>query len=129
MLFSKTKIYTVHIDPSQERSAEKAVFIREGFSLFAFLFGTIWALYNRLWLVAIIVTAVLIALTTADHKDWLSGQTVMILNFAFTLIIGLSANDLRRAALGRKGYITSDVVVSDSELLAQQRYFDRVLTA
>ncbi len=126
-LFNITRIYTVHINPSQAHATEKAVFIREGFNFTAFLIGTFWALYNKLWVEAFAIMSVLTLLALADKKDWLPSETVMVLNLAFNLFVGFMANDLRRNNLSRKGYIMTDVVVSDSELRAQQRYFDRVL--
>lgn len=130
MIFGdKTKIYTVHINPALENPLEKAVFVREGFNLMAFVLGVVWALYNRLWMEAIFLVTIMVFLGAADEKNWLSASTVMVLNFAVNAVVGLWANDMRRANLSRRGYIMSDVVVSNSELSAQQRYFERVAVA
>lgn len=129
LFFSKTKIYTVHINPSKTNALEKAVFIREGFNFFAFIFGVFWALYHRMWWLAICLAVVVAFFGAAEELKWLDTITLAILQLAFNLIIGYQANDLRRAELSRRGYIMSDVVVSDNELCAQQRYFDRVLAA
>lgn len=128
-LFPKTHIYTVHINPSQTQAVEKAVFVREGFNLMAFIFGALWALYHRMgWETAFI--AIVVALFMVAGKQQLLDEiSLNILKMVFYFIIGLQANDLRRNALSRKGYIMSEVVVSDNELRAQQRYFDRVLPA
>ena len=57
-------IYTVHEPqrPGQtiEARADSIQFVKEGFTIWGFLFGPLWLLYNRLWL-AFIVTVVVMA--------------------------------------------------------------------
>ena len=56
-LFKSQIAYTVHEQPQppadREERAERLKFVREGFSLFAFVFPPLWMLVNRLWLVLI----------------------------------------------------------------------------
>lgn len=130
MLFlPKTKIYTVHINPAKAHAVERAVFVYEGFNFMAFVFGVFWALFQRLWWEAVFIVIVIASLGIAEDSGYLDTQSVIILQMAFNFIIGFQANDWRRGALSRKGYIMSDVVVSEDKLRAQQRYFDRVLAA
>lgn len=129
LFFPKTQIYTVHINPSKVNALEKAIFIREGFNFFAFIFGVFWALYHQMWWLAVCLAVVVASFAAAEEFKLLDTITLAILQLAFNLIIGYQANDLRRAALVRSGYVMSDVVVSDNELRAQQRYFDRILAA
>lgn len=126
-LLPQTKIYTVHINPALTHASEKAEFVREGFDIFAFIFGPLWALYHRLWLEALIIFSVIGTLAIAEQNGWLAVPVVMVVNIAFRFFIGVQAGDLKRNALSRRGYIMSDVVVGDNELRAQQRYFDRLL--
>lgn len=125
----KTQIYTVHIDPSKANPVEKAVFVREGFNIFAFIFGIFWALYQRMWLVALGIAIVEILFVVALQQGLVDGISLDIIRLAFHLMIGFHGNDLRRWTFSRHGYIMPEVVVSDNELRAQQRYFDRVLPA
>lgn len=124
-----TQIYTVHIDPSKANPVEKAVFIREGFNLFALIFGVFWALYHRMWLIALVLTVVVVSFGLAEEAKLLDKVSLTILQVSFNIFIGFQGNDLRRWWLSKRGYIMPDVVVSDNELRAQQRYFDRILTA
>lgn len=128
-LLPKTQIYTVHIDPSKPNSVEKAVFVREGFNFFAFIFVILWALYHRMWLVVLGMAIMAGLFAWVEEAKVLDKVSLAILQLAFQAIIGFYGNDLRRWWLSRRGYIMTDVVVSDNELRAQQRYFDRVLTA
>ena len=47
--------YTVHEPPLRAGAAapepERYVFVRDGFSFWAFLFGPLWMLRHRMWLV------------------------------------------------------------------------------
>ncbi len=125
----KTYIYTVHINPSKPNPMEKAVFVREGFNIFAFIFVILWALYQRMWLVVLGMVVISILFASIEEAKLLDKLSIATLQLTFQVIVGLYANDLRRWTLARHGYILADVVVSDNELLAQQRYFDRVLAA
>ncbi len=125
-LFSKPQIYTVHINPANNNAVEKAVFVREGFNFYAFVFGVLWALYYRIWGFALFLVFLIFFFAVAEYVKWLDRDSLAIIHLAFNLLVGYHANDCRRASLARRGYIMSDVVVSDNELRAQQRYFDRV---
>lgn len=125
----KTQIYTVHINPSKSNAMEKAVFVREGFNIFAFIFVILWALYQRMWLVVLGMVVISVLFASVEEAKLLDKLSIATLQLTFQVIVGLYANDLRRWSLARRGYILADVVVSDNELLAQQRYFDRVLAA
>jgi hypothetical protein len=130
MLFiPRTQIYTVHINPSKAHPVENAIFVREGFNFIAFLFGFIWALYNRMWWELAFILIVITLFGAAEEQRWLSISSLAILQFMFNLFVGFQANDWHRAALSRRGYVMSDIVVSEDKLHAQQRYYDRVLAA
>ena len=128
MIFcSKIRIYTVHINPELPHAVEKSIFVREGFSWKAFMFGVLWTLYNRLWTISIALVAVMTLLGMAEEHKFISASSLSILQIALSLYVGFSANDWYRDSLARRGYITSDIVASDSDLRAQQRYFERVI--
>ncbi|MEZ5692179.1 MAG: DUF2628 domain-containing protein [Rickettsiales bacterium] len=125
-LFSKTNIYTVHIDPSHNRSVENAVFIREGFNFLAFVVAPIWALYNRMWLEFFLIMVFTIILTVVSETGYMNEVSIGFINLGFNFAIGSWAGDIQRYRLSRKGYILSDVVVSSDEIAAQQRYFENI---
>ena len=128
-LFSKPQIYTVHINPANNNAVEKAVFVREGFSVYAFIFGVLWALYHRAWGFAIFLGVFAVLFGVAEHSKWMDRDSLAIIQLAFSFLVGYHANDCRRASLAKRGYIMSDVVASDNEMRAQQRYFDRMVAA
>jgi hypothetical protein len=43
--------------------------------------------------------------------------------------VGFQGTDWQRARLKRRGYVTADITTGDSQLRAEQRYFDRYFAA
>ena len=128
MIFApKMKIYTVHNKP-EDNSLENTIFIPEGFSWKAFVFNVLWLLYHRVWLASFFVATMLIVFSLAEKQGLLDTQKIAIIQLGFLVIVGYHANDWRRASLRRKGYTISDVVASDSNFRARQRYFDSKLS-
>ena len=119
------RIYTVHMRQWSTASDREAVFLREGFSWGAFLFSVLWALWYRLWLAAFLVFAASAALGVASDLLRLDPLTQAALGFALALVIGWEANDWRRRALERRGYVMAAVITAKDRLEAEQRFFRR----
>lgn len=123
------KIYTVHVKPGTLNAAENPVFIREGFNWLAFFFTFLWALYHRLWLIALLLLAYNMALMSLGKAHFFSAAGIGILQLAMQVFVGFHAGDWQRQALARRGYIIADIATGDSLLRAEQRYFERYLAA
>jgi len=125
---SRLHIYTVHINPSLPHPYEDAKFVEEGFNWKAFIFTGLWALYNRLWLAAILMFIIngSILVLTMHHSN---AMGLSLIEFSWHLIIGYSGNDLIRSKLKKLGFIIADIVTGDSKLRAEQRFFDRYFAA
>lgn len=128
-MFHGMKIYTVHVRPDTQQAQEKPIFLREGFNWMAFFFGGFWALYHRLWWYAAVIVFVNIALGLIAKEGILSRDAMMAVQLGFQAIVGFYANDWLRAKLEKRGYVFADVTAADSELRAEQRYFERALAA
>jgi hypothetical protein len=126
-LFGGMKIYTVHIKTDVVRSSEKPTFVREGFNVFAFFFTVLWALSKRLWLPAIGILAAFVFIITLGVQHYISSTSVGILQLMIQVIVGFHANDWYRAALEKRGFITTDITTGDSLLRAERRYLERYL--
>jgi hypothetical protein len=126
---SRMRIYTVHIDPSLPHPYEEARFVKEGFSWPGFFFLGLWALYNRLWWVAIGIIAVNGFMWHLVQEKELTHSAYLILHFTLHLMVGFYGNDWLRNRLARRGYLTVDITAGDSPLRAEQRFFDRYLAA
>jgi len=127
-------IYTVH-EPARpahslEQRAEDAVFIKEGFTGWGFLFGPLWLLFNALWFefaLALLLSAGVAAGLVEFGLD--QGQASGIANLLLMLIVGFEGNSLRRWRLERKGYVFVSSVAGKSFEECERRFFDAWLPA
>jgi hypothetical protein len=126
---ARLRIYTVHVNPSLPHPYEAAEFVREGFSVKAFLFTSLWALYHRLWLPAAVLIAYNCFIFYALSSNILSHTGIAVIDVGVHLIIGFEANEWIRTRLKHKGYLTADITAGDSALRAEQRFFDRYFAA
>lgn len=114
------RVYTVHITPGETAP----VLIKEGFSWPAFFFSLPWALWNRLWLAAVLVVLLAVALDTslmfAGFGDIVRGAA----GLGFSAIVGYLANDWRRARLARRGIRMAGIVAASGADMALRRWFD-----
>lgn len=127
MFASRMKIYSVHLNPKDDSPYENAVYIPEGFSIYAFIFTGFWALAHRLWWMALLFFLLHLGSGLYGEAVGLSASSIAFLELGFRVMIGLSAHDLWRQHLERSGWVTSDVVVAYSELEARHRYLERHL--
>ena len=126
-MFHGLKLYTVHTKPGSDATLDKPVFLREGFNWLAFLFTFVWALYQRLWGLALVVFLANVAAMAAMKYGALSQLSAGIVQFALQIIVGFHANDCLRKRLSKQGFIFQDITSGDSLLRAEQRYFDRLV--
>ena len=115
--------------PERHRSAsERAdgfIFLRERFSLGAFLFGPLWMIWQRLWIVLIIY---LVVVGFIEYGLQVLGISWPMLAFVFGLIqllIGLEATTLLRWTRLRHGWRDCGVVIADDLEMAERRFFER----
>ncbi len=119
-------VYTVHEprrltgDPAGD--AERFVFVRDGFHVWAFLLGPLWMLWHRMWLVLpaylVLVALVLAGLAAAG----LSGPARFAVGVLLALLVGFEAATLRRFTLRRRRQV--GVVVGRDREDAERRFFD-----
>ncbi len=122
---ARTRIYTVHVRQWSASTDREAVFVREGFSWGAFFFSVLWALRYRMWLTAIFLFVVSVALSLASDLLRVDPLTESALGVALALIIGWEANDWRRRSLARRGYVMAAVIAAENLLEAERRFFAR----
>jgi hypothetical protein len=123
-------IYTVHMkgSPDEPSAIERAVFVREGFGWWAFLFGPAWLLWNRAWftLLGWIVLQIALGWMVQTRAIPMSAQTVLELIIALGL--GFEAGTIRRYVLRRRGFQMVDVVQERRLIDAERRFFARATT-
>lgn len=119
-------IYTVHIPEGEVdavRAAERARFLREGFSWPAFLFGPLWLLLHRLWWALAGWIGAAIVLGLIAYGLGLPPRAASGLWFLLALWLGLEGIQLRRKALERVGFRLADIVAGGSRDEIEARFF------
>jgi hypothetical protein len=122
-------VYTVHEPPPRKgadeaASADRVMFVRDGFSFWAFVFGPLWMFWRGLWLVLLLYVVATVALQAGLWAIGASGTVKFGVGLLVALLIGFEAASLRRWTLARRNWIGHGVVVADNEEMAERRFFD-----
>ncbi len=103
---------------------DRFIFLHERFSLGAFLFGPLWIIWQRLWLV-LILYLVGVGLIGYGLRVLGIGWIVVALVFALVhLLVGLEATTLVRWTRIKHGWRECGVVIADDLEMAERRFFD-----
>jgi Protein of unknown function (DUF2628) len=104
--------------------AVRFAFLRERFNWAAFLFGPLWMLWRRMWLVFIAYVILMALLEFGLRRLGIGGAARFTVYFLVALLIGVEAASLRRWTLLRKGWRERSVVIADDLEMAERRFFD-----
>ena len=107
-----------------QSNAERVVFLREKFSVFAFVFGPIWLLRHRLWLGFLIWLAVFIAITVAGSLLAYGPYAALAAWYVPAFIFGLEGVNFRARKFLRKDYREAGVVIAEDLETAERRFFE-----
>jgi len=123
-------VYTVLLPPPErvsglEETAERTVFVRDGFSWLAMLFPVLWLLFNRLWLLTLAFVIAAAALEVA--MSLLGGPAPGLAGVALAVLFGFEANGLKRWALMRRGYRFAGIVAGSKRTECERRFFSQWL--
>ncbi len=125
-------IYTVHqplIDHGNLLpDAERIVFVRDGFSFWAFLIAPVWMLWHRMWLVLLGYVIVLAAADAALSVLGASSIAFSVIGLFISLLVGLEASTFRRFSLRRRGFRNVGIVSGVDREDAERRFFATWLT-
>jgi hypothetical protein len=108
-------------DTDPDQAAERAVFVRDGFAVIAFLVPPLWLFWHRLWIEALLALAASIALATLGEQAGL-GFLGAGLSLLVSLYAGLEGQALRIARLRRKGWSEWGVLEAGNAAEAEIRY-------
>ncbi|MGU3574045.1 DUF2628 domain-containing protein [Brucellaceae bacterium C25G] len=109
-------------DLSENTQAEKTVFVRDGFALFALIVPFFWLLSKRLWLEAFVVLAATIAIGSAANAPQLA-PAVPALIFLVSVLVALEGNNWLVAKWRRRGFVEKAVIDANDLGEAEIRYF------
>jgi Protein of unknown function (DUF2628) len=119
------KVFTVHTRRGGLDPDRAIVLVKEGFSWPAFFFSFAWALWCRLWFVALGIFLLEVAVNAALSALGADPVSQAAVSLGLAAAIGLVGNDLKRWTLARRGYIDTDIVTGEGADGAERRFFDR----
>jgi len=121
-------IYTVHAPPAKSDQTapdpERFVFVRDGFSFWAFLLGPLWMLWHGLWLVLVGYLVLAAALQFILRAAGAQSALAFAAGALLALLVGFEAATLRRLTLARRRWKNVGIVVGDDLESAERRFFD-----
>jgi hypothetical protein len=120
-------VYTVHEAParmSAPSAAERFIFVRDGFSWWAFLLAPLWMLWHRMWLILVGYVLICGGIEAALVRFGASRTAIFVVGLLISLLVGLEASTLRRLTLRRRGWTHAGVVSGDDLEDAERRFFD-----
>jgi Protein of unknown function (DUF2628) len=124
---NEMSVYTVHEPPLHATDAapdaERFVFVRDGFAIWAFLLAPLWMLWHRMWLVPVGYVVVSMGLEAAMVPLGASRFAEAVVGFLISFLIGLEASTLRRFTLSRRGWKNVGIVSGDDREDAERRFF------
>lgn len=120
-------VYTVHgrLMANGRADPERLKFVRDGFNLWAALFGPLWFLAQRLWvglLIDIVALAIIAVAMTVLRVD---AESRMLVGLLVMLLTGFEAGSLMRWSYSRRAWRMLDVVVAKNRDEAEHRFFER----
>ncbi len=120
-------VFTVHEPRPRKDEAvappERYRFVRDGFHVWAFLFGPVWMLWRGLWLVLAIYLVATAAIQASLWALGVSGVVQFAVGFLIALLVGFEAGTLRRWSLRRR-WTNVGLVVAPNQEDAERRFFE-----
>lgn len=110
--------------PGTLAAADKSVFVKDGFSLGAFLVTPVWLLWRKMWLVFLAWLALQVALAVLTTMLSLDQRAAGIVSLLVSLCFALEANALRSWTMRREGWRFAGIASGQSLDEAEQRHFE-----
>jgi len=97
--------------------------VRDGFHIWAFVFGPLWLLWHRLWL-GFLGFVALLGLVEVAGRFGLNASGRASIQVVLLILLGVEAASLLRLGLARRKWQQLDIVVAPDEDSALQRFLD-----
>ena len=118
------RLYSVYLRDHGRDPERDMIFVKYGFSLPAFLFTFLWALWVRAWWVALGLFAVVVLSGLALNRLGVGENLEAILTLALAVGIGYVGNDIRRWSLEQAGFSEVAVVAAKNLTEAERRFLE-----
>ena len=103
-------------------AGDAAVFVRDGFSVWAFLFTFLWLFRCRLWLAGLLALACVIGFALLDGVEGF-GPASAVLEILTGMLVALEGPSLRIAKLRRQGWQETAAFEADDRDEAEIIYY------
>jgi hypothetical protein len=116
-------IYMVMTPEGEGEASEKVVFLRDGFSIAAFIFGPFWLLWNRAYLAGGLWLALATLLAWGGTRLGVRPEATALINFALSLALGFEGVRLLVWTFKRRGFREEGLVACDNAQEAEEVFF------
>ena len=107
--------------------ADRFIFLQEKFGFWAFLFGPLWMIWQRLWQELLVYLLGLVTIGSGLYVLGVGLPAMILILVLIQLLLGLEAMTLVRGMRVRRGWRDCGIVIADDLDLAERRFFgDRV---
>lgn len=121
---TREKIFNVYEKPEASDPADRVALVREGFSFWAFVWGGLWLIAQRMWLVLAGYVVAAIAAGAICEMLHTSEAITLLLQLWLQVMLAYHVYDLEGWTLRRRGYRRAGVLVAESEMHAMRRYHE-----
>ncbi len=121
-------IYTVHAPVTNNadfRATDRFTFVRDGFHVWAALFGVVWLAWHRLWLALLGWIVLMVVIDVGMVRLGVGGTAIFLVDALLALLLGFEAASLERWTFSRRNWRQLDIVVAADREAAERRFFDR----
>ena len=116
------RFYSVYQGP-EARGDQDLIFIKDGFCWPALVLPFIWPVWRGLWLVALSVLVLLVAVSVAVQAGWLAPLTGTAIEIVVAFIVAFEGNNLRRWTKSRRGWREVGMVSGRRLADAEREFF------
>ena len=116
------KIYIVHMSTKRNELKQIPIILRDGFSFPAFVFTAVWAVWHKLWTLAVVIILIWIGGGSFLHYFGADEFVYFFVFSGFALMLGYLANDFLSKALCRQGFQPVGLVAAKNLELAFRRW-------
>lgn len=121
------RLYTVYTRPWATDG--DYLLVKEGFCWPAAAFTVLWALWKRMWLEALAICSVEVALGAGLALIGMDVVSSLVIQTGLQVLLGIIGNDLHRQALRRRGMVEEGAVSGEGRNSAELRYLsERIRT-
>jgi hypothetical protein len=109
--------------PDPVQRGERLAFVKEGLSWAALLVPPFWLIYHRMWLELLVFVLLMVGLEWGLASNTSAQAVAGWLTTALSLLLALEGNDLRAAALTRRGFQFAGVGIGRTRVDAELAFY------